>query len=55
MQQIRKAFYGVFFSYGAVRFSRTAPHLTVLPLTKPHRTAPYRKIIEKSKPHRTAP
>ena len=43
--QISKAFDGAVFPYGAVRrgavrFNRTAPHRTILPLTKPHRTAP---------------
>ena len=38
--EIIKAFYGAVFSYGAVGFNRTAPHRTILPLTKPHRTAP---------------
>ena len=53
-----KAFHDAVFSYGAVRFNRqvnrTAPHSTILPLTKPHRTV-YRRILEKKQPapHRT--
>ena len=53
-----KAFHGVVFSYAVVRFgavNHSAPHHTILPLTKPHRTASHRRILEKNNPHRTAP
>ena len=40
---------------GVVRFNRTAPHRTILPLTKPHRTAPHRRILDKKNPHRAVP